>query len=279
MSGQFPHTVAWCGPRHLLLGGTHLLDLDLSTPIWNYVIKELTRAARTSPDGRTWYTAADKAEEITKHFKGSKLGGAETSYGYFLAAWTAPHAEATKRLEAGRRGFVWCPGKAVRILVEGEVGGVRQAAAEKLAGAVAKSGIRVDPAAPAALRLTFSPPKTGEEAGKILKEESAGRFKPGWKKVTFEVKNLTCVTAKLEVLDAKGIVCGGGNVLGGAEEGTDSKAARVARDKVVDQLAQPSALNLSAVRLLDVGYQPILLPSRSGIGIDGVQTPAPEDVR
>src|SRR5262249_39638020 len=68
MHGRFPHTAAWCGERHLLLGGAYLLDLDLSTPIWFYKIKYNTRTARTTPDGRVWYAAGDQVEGLAKHF-------------------------------------------------------------------------------------------------------------------------------------------------------------------------------------------------------------------
>src|SRR5262249_60711418 len=48
MPQQLPHTVQWCGPRHLLLGGTHLLDLDLSRVVWAYKLRPYTRMAAGS---------------------------------------------------------------------------------------------------------------------------------------------------------------------------------------------------------------------------------------
>src|SRR5262249_7227781 len=158
------------------LGGTHLLDLDLSRVVWEYKLRPYTRMAAGSPDGRVWYAARHnlppnpgEIEDVLKRFEDSKLRGAVRKNGFALAAWTAPHPELARRLEAARKGFVWCPGTAVRIEVASTDRDFRKAAAEKLAELMASKGFRVDPAAPLALRLDFLAPQEHTEQGKVVK--------------------------------------------------------------------------------------------------------------
>jgi hypothetical protein len=207
MHNFLPNTVQWCGPRQLLLAGTHLLDLDLSMVVWEYKLRPFTRAAGTSPDGRMWYAAkhnvgpqASEIEDLLAQLRDSKLRGEVRKNGLALAAWTLPHAELRKRLAAARRGLAWCLGRAVRIEVGCDDRGFRRTAAEKLADLASGHGFRVDPSAALALRFDLQPPKTQRERGKVIKRID-------WQIVQVELLDMTNVVGHLAVVDAGGTEC------------------------------------------------------------------------
>lgn len=149
------------GSKHMLFYD-YLYDAERNLGLWRYTLPHPAVVGQSaSPDGRLW--AAGSFKSVIERAKADKLTpgpvrDAAMKGTPILAAYTAPHAEVLKRLDAGEAGIIFRYGKPIRIEVVGS--GSREnklLVAESTAEAVVKRGIPVDPAATIGLRIELSP--------------------------------------------------------------------------------------------------------------------------
>ncbi|HEV3261519.1 MAG TPA: hypothetical protein VG013_32010 [Gemmataceae bacterium] len=249
------NVVRWCGPRGLLVGGMHVIDLDVAGIVCWYAAGDAS--SPDTPDGRFWHGN--------------------------LKAWTVPHKALADRLERARGGFVFHRGLTVRAEVQAGGESLRARLAEKLADALAGDEFNVDPAAAKVVRLKVAPPKVvivnlGTTVGSSVK--AIGGAAP-----------YASVEAHLQVLDRSGRVAWTSPALGSAalivnpdtqetarvddataiEAGLPAAAATATDQFVADFLKEWWHSSVPALIGRDADNHEIRLPcSLRGYGTDGV---------
>jgi hypothetical protein len=275
--GQVPGAVAalnWCRPRHLLIAGQGLIDVEENQQVWGYHLRLSTRFSLGSPDGRFWYAAyfhrqiarsdrpeASELEPILAQLKEPQLREDFKKSRALLVAATVPHPEVMERAAAARKGFLWRPGTAVRVEVRNADRMFCRLAEEKLADALAAQGYRIDPSAPLTARLVVPEPRVREH-------EPMRRWVKG-EVISVGGGTSMRIDPLLEIVDGSGKVwlsVGGGQFV--AEATRDAEVAL--RNQIVAGLHN---FRLPEFEALDANRTHVRFPPSSRMGIDGILAP------
>jgi hypothetical protein len=193
--------VEWCGERQLIFSSGQVVDIDLHSLICSY--GGSSPRSGPSPDGRRWYfRQADKEMRNTLE---AKLGltvpeSRERSDANVLCAFTAPHLAGTADLDKARDGgFIWHPGVALRVTIDGRVPkNHRDPLLKAVTGTVTRHGCRIDPSANYHLKLT-----AGVTRGKMSGDDVI-RLNPLAAKMQPKVEEGYLATFVWELTDSQG---------------------------------------------------------------------------
>jgi hypothetical protein len=160
----FGDSVGWYG-RHTLARG-FLFDPEAKLTMCEYDCRGRIVARAGGPDGRLWAAGSyqDGLTPVpgsTKKVTPGPIADAGASGTKLLAAYTIPHADARRIIEAGRTGIVFRADEPIRIEVTGSgTTDAKQLLADTVAEELAKRGKAVDPSAKVGVRIELSAVKS-----------------------------------------------------------------------------------------------------------------------